>query len=237
MEQTPKKESIHCHQCPAWKKSSFRDLTKENLDELKLQKTSFEINRGSTLNEKGHSTNGAYCIGNGHLKIVWNENNNDESIVKIASPGDMTGYRCLFSEEHFRATAVALTPVQGCFIPKENFNNLIETNTAFNKEILNRMGREIKLSEEWLHAFCRKNVRERMAFALLLLKENCGVLNEDKWILDIQLTREEMSSWIGTAKETVVRCLSDMKDEKVISQEGAHIVILNLDAIKKIAGH
>jgi CRP-like cAMP-binding protein len=211
-------------------------MTQEQLNELQSGKSSFENGRGTYLNQKGQAADGAYCIAQGHSKIIWPEASGKESIVKIVSPGDMAGYRCLFSEDTFRATAVSLGNVKGCFIPKEYFHELLKKNHHFNSEILVRMGLEIKFSEQRLHSFCQKNVRERMAEALLVLKEQCGVEKDGKWILDIQLTREELSSWIGTAKETVVRCLSDMKEEKVIEQESSNIVLLNLKSLASIAG-
>lgn len=230
------KKSVHCHSCPAWKQSTFHTLSEIQLNDLQVNKTSFEYHRGSHLNQKGNPANGAYCIGSGHAKIIWPEVDGKESIVKIVSPSDMTGYRCLFSEDTFRATAVALGSIRGCFIPKEHFNGLLKDDHQFNFEILKRMGNELKLAEKRLHSFCQKNVRERLAEALLTLKETCGVQKDDRWVLDIQLTREEISAWIGSAKETVVRSLSDMKDEKVIEQEGLHIVLLNIKALRQIAG-
>ncbi|MDD4972784.1 MAG: Crp/Fnr family transcriptional regulator [Bacteriovorax sp.] len=230
------KKSVHCHSCPAWKQSTFHTLSEIQLNDLQVNKTSFEYHRGAHLNQKGNPANGAYCIGSGQAKIIWPEVDGKESIVKIVSPGDMTGYRCLFSEDTFRATAVALGSIRGCFIPKEHFNGLLKDDHQFNFEILKRMGNELKLAEKRLHSFCQKNVRERLAEALLILKESCGVQQDDRWVLDIQLTREEISAWIGSAKETVVRSLSDMKDEKVIEQEGLHIVLLNIQALRQIAG-
>lgn len=211
-------------------------MSESELNELQINKTSFENTRGFFLNQKGSCADGAYCIASGHAKVIWPMNDGKESIVKIVSPGDMAGYRCLFSEETFRATAVALGPIKGCFIAKENFNDLLKNNQNFNTEILMRMGKEIKLSEQRLHSFCQKNVRERMAEALLILKDSCGRLEEGKWILDIQLTREEIGSWIGSVKETVVRCLSDMKEEKVIELNGSNIALLNISALESIAG-
>jgi CRP-like cAMP-binding protein len=236
MQNVSAKKSINCQDCPAWKQSAFHGFSASELETLQSNKTSFENSRGSHLNQKGTSTDGAYCLAHGHAKIIWPEADGKESIVKIVSPGDMAGYRCLFSEENFRATAVALGSIRGCFIPKDHFNHLLKNNQTFNAEILTRMGTELKFAEKRLHSFCQKNVRERMAEALLILKDSCGVEKEGKWILDIQLTREEISSWIGSAKETVVRCLSDMKDEKVIEQDGAHIVLLNIEALRVIAG-
>lgn len=228
-------KSVNCQSCPAWKASAFHSMSESDLNKLQNEKSSFENTRGAILNQKGNAIDGAYCIASGHAKIIWPEPDGKESIIKLVSPGDMSGYRCLFSEETYRATAVALGEIKGCFIPKDNFNKLLHSNSLFNAEILMRMGKEIKKSEQRLHSFCQKNVRERMAEALLTLKTHCGVEKNGKWILEIQLTREELSSWIGTAKETVVRCLSDMKDEKVIEQDGQYIALLNINALKTIA--
>lgn len=237
MNQGCEKKSIHCHDCPAWKNSAFSSLSKPELDKLQTQKLSFEKHRGSFLNQKGHKVDGAYCLASGHAKVIWPEASGKESIVKIVSPGDMAGYRCLFSEENFRASAVALNSIQGCFIPVDQFLNLLQSQPEFNADMFKRMGKEIRLAESRLHSFCQKNVRERMAQALLLLKDSCGVEKENTWLLNIQLTREEISAWIGTAKETVVRTLSDMKDEKVIDLDGSQITLLNIEALKSIAGH
>ncbi len=228
--------SPHCHQCPAFSKSAFQSLNKDELNLLQENKSSFEISRGDHLNEKDACADGAYCLASGYTKIVWQEKDKSESIVKLVGPGDMAGYRCLFTEEKFRATAVSLGNTHGCFISKENFIKLVQTNPEFNKEILARMSREIKLSEERLHSYSRKNVRERMPHTLLLLNDLCGVEKNGVQVLEIHLTREELSSWIGSVKETVVRCLTDMKEEKVIAQEGSFIALLDIQALKKIAG-
>lgn len=229
-----KPSSVHCKNCPAWKQSAFAELSDAELNFLQGAKYSFEAKRGDKLNRKGAPVDGAYCIAKGNAKIVWPLNEERESIIKIASRGDMTGYRCLFSESSYRATAVALEPIHGCFIPKISFMKMLESYPRFAGEILRRMGHDIAAAEKRLHSFCQYNVRERMAEVLLILKDSCGIQKEGGLVLEVNLSREELSSWIGTAKETVVRCLSDMKEEGLISQDGNHIVILNLEGLKKI---
>lgn len=217
---------------------AFNKLTAYELARLELTKRPFCIGRGEELNRQHMEADGLYCIESGFAKIVWPEKSAKETIIKIVAPGDMTGYRCLFSEKKFRATAVSLSnSLSGFFLPKEHFFELLQSNAEFNFEILRRMGEEIRLSENRLHSFVQKSVRERMAEALIHLHGICGkrIPHEDTIVLDIQLTREEISSWIGTAKETVVRCLSDMRDEGIIDQIGNAIAIKDLAAIKKIA--
>jgi CRP/FNR family transcriptional regulator len=223
--------------CPAWKISIFANQNQQFLDKLQLLKISKNIESGQYLNIKGQPSEGAFCIAKGNLKISWpNSTPSKESIIKFVSPGDMTGYRCLFSEKNYRGTAIALEPVQSCFISKEILFSLLKENFSLSEEILSRMGKEISVAESRLHSFCQNNVRERLAEHLLILKERCGHLNEDGYLLKIHLKREELASWIGTTKEAVVRTLSEFKTEGLIKQEGKNIIIVKHSLLTEIAG-
>lgn len=225
----------NCRGCPAFSASVFRELGEAALDQLQKEKRPLERHRGDTLNRQGAPVDGAYCIARGNLKISWPAPGK-ESIVKIASPGDMAGYRCLFSEKRYRGTAVALEEVSVCFVPRDTLFRLAETDSAFSFELLRRMGREIANAESRLHSFCQRSVRERMAEALLVLKSQCGrEVAPGRWMLDIQLSREELSSWIGAAKETVVRSLSEFKEEGLLAQENSRMVLLDPAGLARVA--
>jgi CRP-like cAMP-binding protein len=230
---------ISCKNCPVLSSCSFRFLTEDEINMLDEIKTSIKLVRGENLHAKDQEASWLSCIQSGYVKIIWPDQNfQKESIVKIVSPGDMTGYRCLFSESKFRATAVALEPVSACRVPKDFFFELLQKNKDFNFDILNKMGVEIRNSEQRLHSFCTKNVRERLCECLLQLIEIAGHKNaDDSYSLKIKLSRDEISSLIGTAKETVVRALTDLKEEKVLTQEEQTLIILNLEKLNNIANN
>jgi CRP-like cAMP-binding protein len=52
----------------------------------------------------------------------------------------------------------------------------------------------------------------------------------------VELTREDIASLVGTATETTIRLLSDLKSEGIIATRGKKIMILNEKALKAIAG-
>ncbi len=227
---------ISCKSCPVWSKCSFQLLKEHEVHYLDEIKQTIQLNRGDFLNEKGKIVDYVYCIQSGHTKITWpDENFQKESIVKIVAPGDMTGYRCVFSEQNFRATAVALEPVVACKIPKDFFFELISSNIQFNLEIFKKMGSEIKKAEERLHSFTAKNVRERLAECLIKLYELSGENIDNQQQIKIKLTRDEIASLIGTAKETVVRTLTDFKEEKMIDQLDNILIITNLEKLSNIS--
>ena len=79
----------------------------------------------------------------------------------------------------------------------------------------------------------QKNVKERLADTLLFLKDTFGI-NGDGF-LSIVLTREELSSVIGTATESAIRLLSEFKKNGIIGLEGKKVKILDEAELLKIS--
>jgi CRP-like cAMP-binding protein len=88
-------------------------------------------------------------------------------------------------------------------------------------------------AENSLAHLATKPVRERIAEALILLMRMYGKPNEKQF--SISLSREDLASMVGTAKETAIRFLSELKDEEIISTHGSNITILNPDELVKIS--
>ena len=75
----------------------------------------------------------------------------------------------------------------------------------------------------------QKSVRGRLAFALILLEEiYTGEM--------INLTREDLANFVGTATETLIRLLKDFKEEEIIQTHGRKIEILDRDELIAISG-
>ena len=75
----------------------------------------------------------------------------------------------------------------------------------------------------------QKPVRGRLAFALVILEEiYTGEM--------INLTREDLANFVGTATETLIRLLKDFKEEELIQTHGRKIEILNHDELITISG-
>jgi len=233
----------HCIDCPAWKQSAFHALTPAELDALARSKTSRSYERGETFSEQGKPIGQVYCIARGSAKVTrtnrkqgeTKSESHRESLVRLARPGDLLGYRCIFSEETYRATAYALEPSAACTIDSSRIYELIRSNPEFTMELLKRMGREIASAENRHHSFCQRDSRERIAEALLLLMDSGDRRALRSSPVRIPLTRVELSNWVGVAKETVIRCLSDFKEEGLIRQDEDSLVILDPARLTGIA--
>jgi CRP/FNR family transcriptional regulator len=90
--------------------------------------------------------------------------------------------------------------------------------------------------EERVQSLAQKSVRERLAETLLFLHATFnmnGTGSED--IIHISLPREDIANIVGTATETVIRLLSEFKQDKLIEFEAKKIKLLNKEKLYKIS--
>jgi CRP/FNR family transcriptional regulator, polysaccharide utilization system transcription regulator len=77
------------------------------------------------------------------------------------------------------------------------------------------------------------SVRKRVAEALVMLNDRYQQ-NNTSAATSISISREDLSNIVGTATESVIRTLSDFKDEKLIAINKGEITILNPEKLEKM---
>ncbi|MCC5930845.1 MAG: Crp/Fnr family transcriptional regulator [Cyclobacteriaceae bacterium] len=205
----------------------FNDLTNDELDQLSQHKTCIRYKKGQTLFYEGTRPMGLFCINSGKVKVYKISSEGKEQILNLSKPGDFLGYRALISEEFYNASATVIEEGAICYIPKSDFLGILHSNPLFFNKMMKRICQELGLMEDKLVTIAQKSVRERLAATLLMLKETYGMEGVDSNLIDIALSREDLANIIGTATETVIRLLSDFKNQQLISLQGKKIKVLN----------
>jgi CRP/FNR family transcriptional regulator len=148
--------------------------------------------------------------------------------------GDLLGYRALFCSEKYNATAVAIENTNLFFIPRDTFFEVLKMNHRLSLDMLRLLAHDLRTAENHLTELAQKPVRERLAKALLFLKETYG-LEQDQATINVLLSREEIADLVGTATETAIRLLSEFRQEGIIEFIGKKISILNLSKLNNTA--
>ncbi len=226
-------EIPYCETCEPRIKSIFNEVAPEDLEKLSLHKGCNFHKAGQTLFQEGGYPAGLYCINRGKIKLYKTGRDGREQIVRLAKEGDVVGYRSLISGEPYAASAAVLEDSAICFIPKQTFLSLLKESSSFNMRVLELLAHDLKTAEQKELSLAQKPVKERLAEALLMVKEFYGV-EDDTVTIKGTLTREEIANIVGTATETIIRLLSELKDRKIIELEGKKIKILNHQALLKI---
>lgn len=223
-----------CEQCIIREFSSLKALTREELLTISETKTHFIVKKGETLFNEGDNLNGVYCIKDGFCKLTKLNSNGKDTIVKLAKNGDLLGQRSIINEETSNLTATAIEDMQICFIPKKEMMDYFTDNNKFSLLVTRDICNHLKDADKGLADHTHKTVKERLAIILLKLEE-VGGINSENNALNIQLSREDLANMVGTATESCIRLLSELKKDGIIELSGKKIILKDKNELKNLA--
>ena len=116
-----------------------------------------------------------------------------------------------------------------------NGNIKVSIVNSAGKESIVRISSDLGISKKKFSSLSHQSVCERFAVLLLMFKESHGIGDDGETLLKINFPREEMGSLLGMASETLIRCISEFKDEKLIKLYKKFIRILDFEKISNIA--
>ena len=225
---------ISCELCGKRNLSAFQHINNDEVGEISEVKTCAFFKKGQIMMHEGSRPNGVYCIHNGKAKLYRLGTEGKEQIIRFAKSGDLIGYRSLLSGETLSASIQVLEDTHACFIPRSMMFKVIEENPKFSLNMMKLACHELGEAGKLITNLAQKTVRERLAEVLLLIKRTFG--EDDEGNLNVSLTREEIANMVGTATESVIRLLSEFKDDEYIRIKGRKIKVDNEDALVRI-GH
>lgn len=222
-----KTPSLHCQTCSSRGKSVFCDLSEEHLCEIDKAKTGNHYKRHQIVFYEGNQPYGLYCISSGKIKVFKVDEQGHQQIVRLAGPGDILGYRCLLSNEPYLATAEAIEDANICFLDKNTFFHILETHPSTALHVMSKLAEDLGQAEKQMINIVHKNIRERLAELFLIFEKKYGEKIANGVRLNISLTREELAELIGTTQESVIRLMSEFKEDGLIHVDGRTVTILN----------
>ena len=222
-----------CEQCIIRQFNSLKHLSREELVRMSNCKTSKVIKKGEPIFEEGERLKGVFCIKDGVCKVSKMSENGRNQIISLITKGDLLGERSLISDEPSNLKAIALEDMEVCFIPKEEILKDLEKNPNFSMSVLKDMAATLKQADNVIVDMAQKTVKQRLAETILNLEAKFGTNDENS--IDVHLSREDIANIIGTATESAIRLLSDLKKKKIIAFKGKDISILDKNELEKIS--
>lgn len=173
-----------------------------------------------------------YYIQKGRVKIFKTNNEGKELIVNILNEGEFFGYIALLEGSTYKVNAEAIEDCEIAAIPKHEFEELMNNNPEVARKFIKLLAKNVTEKEEQLLHIAYNSLRRKVADALLIVKKKFSE-NHDKH--NINISRENLAAIAGTATESLIRTLSDFKNEHLIDIKDGRIAIVNEDKIEKMA--
>jgi CRP-like cAMP-binding protein len=232
-------QDLDCRDCLVRSSTCFSDLMHDDMDELVSKKISTVYKKGQTIFYEGMMPTGIYCLHSGRIKITKRGIDGKEQIVRFVLEGGLLGIRSLMGGRKYSASATTLEESIVCYIDQKTFFKLTTKYPDISHCVMTLICSLLEEAESKMTSLAQKPVRERLAEGLLILvdlfNKPGGCRSGDEH--SITLTREDLANIVGTATETVIRLLSDYKDEKLIEIDGRKILLLDKEGLRKTANN
>jgi CRP-like cAMP-binding protein len=217
--------------------SIFADLPSTDLELLMARKSEQAYRKGEIIFREGGYPTGIFYIINGMAKKYKMDGEGREQIIYVANTGELLGYHAILSGDNYPDSAAVLEDSIITFIPKEDFLEALNQSDVLNRRLLKTLSHEFAVLANSLTMFAQKSVRERLALQLIVIREKYKVDFEPGMPVEINMSREDLASLVGTARENVVRMLSEFKEEGTVKTKGRKIIVLDVNRLIKIANY
>jgi CRP-like cAMP-binding protein len=197
-------------------------------DEIRIQLENHIVDRtyrrGQNVFLEGSFPAGIFILKEGMVKKYKTDHFGKEHIISICVADELLGYSALLCNEPYPDSAAAIeTSVLG-FLSKDLFLETLSTSNILMMNLLTSLSHEFGVMVNSVNVFAQMTVRERLALILLILTEKFRK-NSGNGQVEIMLSREDLASMVGTATETLVRLLQELKKEGIIEINARAITV------------
>ena len=201
----------------------------EELKKLSLERRVKHYKKRETIFEEGDYPRYLYFINSGKVKLFKTNEDGKEYIIDIVKEGDFAGHIDLIRDSKYTESASALEDTDISLIPREDFTALLHANRDVASQLIKMLANNVTEKEEQLLNLAYHSVRKRVANAILLLSDKEGEG-------EINILRDDLARIVGTAKESVIRMLTEFKEDGYIEILDGAIVIKNRGKLENLPG-
>ena len=199
-----------------------------NLKDLGKDRKVKTVKKKNEVYSEGDMPLHVYFVKSGNVKTFKSHPDGKELIMNLYSANDFFGFEPILENGNYTESAVAMQDSELVSIPRHDFLMMIQAHPDVSKTFIHLLCKKVAEREAQLLNLAYNSVRQRTAEALLkseALKDSQSV---------ISISRDDLAKMVGTASESVIRVLSDFKDEGIIEIEGGKIKLKQPEKLEKV---
>jgi CRP-like cAMP-binding protein len=217
--------------------SILRNLPEEDLQMLTAHQTVQVYKKGEIIFREGAYPAGIFFIKSGKLKKYKLDKDGHEQIVYVANKGELIGFQAVLAEDRYPDSSAALEESVVMFIPREDFLKTMEHSALLTRHLLKTLSHEFAVLLNTLALFAQRPVRERLALQLIVLREKYKENFQPGMPVAINMSREDLASLVGTARENVLRVLAEFKEKGILETKGRQIIVHDVKKLVELANY
>ncbi|WP_320112750.1 Crp/Fnr family transcriptional regulator [Draconibacterium orientale] len=199
------------------------DLTDniKNLDNLNAYKTRVQYLKGETIFKQGAFAPYVMYVVEGLVKVYLQTGIDKNTSISVAAEGEFLAFSSVFGEPVHTYSAQAISNTEICMIEKESLKKILLENPEFALQITSQNYRNERHLFEVIKNISYKQMRGKLASALLYLSQEEFL---KKNIFEF-LTRQDIADFASISAESAIKFLKEFEKENIITLNGKNIII------------
>ncbi|MFA5045939.1 MAG: Crp/Fnr family transcriptional regulator [Paludibacter sp.] len=218
-----------CKNCP-FKTKATSMLSECSLEQLTTNHLELRLKKGDAIIKQGTYSTNVIFLRTGLAKIHI-AGPYSEQIVKMVNAPSYLGLPTTFGSKINQYSVTAVSDAEVCFIDLEVFQNILDENKEFTREIIQEFCKNELESFHRCANRTQKLIRGNMADALLDFSDK--IFKSDTFIMPLSQT--EFANLVDTSRESVSRVLSEFDKDGIIKISGKEISIINKKSLIMIS--
>lgn len=206
-------------------------LLPEELENLRVATHLVSFQRKEVIFRQHTPVSHVLFVKSGLVKIFKEGRSKKNFILRIATKGEFIGLMSVFGNSMNQFSASAIEPTEIGFIDLKNFNDILNINGCFARQVIKSLSEEGLFIFERLIGQSHKQLPGRIADVILYFSDTIYKKEE----FSFPFTRRELAELAGTTKESFIRTLSEFKNDKIITLEGSRVGINSMKIIRTLS--
>jgi len=206
-------------------------ISPNDIDQIKTNCKVVQYQKKDVIFKQDMLTSHIMFVKSGLIKIFKQGKNNKSIILELVTPGNFLGLGSIFGDTTFQYSATAIEDTEILFIDMNTFHSILVNNGEYTTSLLKKLSKENLHVMDRLIAQYQKQLPGKLADLILYFAEK--IYHAEHF--DLPLTRNELAELAGTTKESLIRTLTEFKNDKIIELDGKTIKIKSMDIIKTLS--
>ncbi len=211
--------------------SKIEDKELEKIAEISHLK---KYRKDEDIFSEGEVGDALYILVSGVVKVFRTSSDGRIKTLALLQKGDFLGEMAILEKEIRSANVRAVEDAEMLVINRRDFEASLTTNPQIAFKIMETLCARLRDADEQIESLTFQNVSGRLVIALLDLAEKHGVQTKKGIKINMELTHQELSEMVGTAREVVSRVLNDFRKTNCIEIEKHYVTITDKEELKKM---
>jgi CRP/FNR family transcriptional regulator len=192
-----------------------------------------QVHAGTLLFEAGKPFNTIYAVKSGSFKATMPDAHAGDRVVGFSFAGELIGTEGM-ADRFYATTVRALEMSHVCALRLDLLNQSGKPHQQIQRALIQMLSREVAFNQQMMAAMVRQTAEQRLAAFLLSLSERLKSRGFSSNLFALRMSRSDIGSYLGLARETISRLLTRFQRLGLISLQNKQLYLMNEAGLRRI---